>query len=66
MIVHQIQMPLWRDIQDHFLPLDHEDHPELRDTPLCGPDDIATSSSLWLALVNALQTRSTLNWYFSP
>ena len=22
-----------------FLPLDHEDHPELDESPLCGPDD---------------------------
>ena len=24
-----------------FSPLDHEDHPELDDSPLCSPDDIA-------------------------
>ena len=29
-----------------FSPLDHEDHPELDDTPLCGPDDITKFQSL--------------------
>ena len=29
-----------------FSPLDHEDHPELGDSPLCGPDDIAKFQSL--------------------
>ena len=27
-------------------PLNHEDHPELNDTPLCGPDDMAKFQSL--------------------
>ena len=29
-----------------FSPLDHKDHPELDNTPLCGPDDIAKFQSL--------------------
>ena len=29
-----------------FSPLDHEDHPELNDSPLCGPDDTAKFQSL--------------------
>ena len=29
-----------------FSPLDHEDHPELDDSPLCGPDDTAKFQSL--------------------
>ena len=29
-----------------FSPLDHKDHPELDDTPLCGPDDTAKPQSL--------------------
>ena len=30
----------------YFSPLDHEDHPELDDTALCGPDDTAKFQSL--------------------
>ena len=29
-----------------FSPLDHDDHPDLDDSPLCGPDDIAKFQSL--------------------
>ena len=29
-----------------FSPLDHEDHPELDDSPLCGPDDTLKFQSL--------------------
>ena len=29
-----------------FSPLDHEEHPELNDLPLCGPDDVAKFQSL--------------------
>ena len=29
-----------------FSPLDHDNHPELDDSPLCGPDDIAKFQSL--------------------
>ena len=29
-----------------FSPLDHEDHPKLDDSPLCGPDDTAMFQSL--------------------
>ena len=29
-----------------FSPLDHDDHPELDDSPLCSPDDIAKFQSL--------------------
>ena len=32
--------------QKVFLPLDHEDHPKLDDSPLCGPDDTAKFQSL--------------------
>ena len=53
----------------YFAPLDHEDHPELDDSPLCGPDDTAKYQSLigpcqwmvslcWLDIVHALMSLS--------
>ena len=39
-----------------FSPMDHDDHPELDDSPLCGPDNIAKFQSLigacqWMILL---------------
>ena len=53
----------------YFALLDHEDHPKLDDSPLCGPDDTAKYQSLigacqwmvslcWLDIVHALMSLS--------
>ena len=50
-----------------FSPLDHRDHPELDDTPLCGPDDIANFQSLigacqWIISLGRFDIAHTALW----
>ena len=54
-----------------FLPLDHDDHPELDNSLLCGPDDIAKFQLLigacqWLILLccfDITQAIMSLSWF---
>ena len=45
-VVFLIRIFVWGAAKDLLSPLDHEDHPKLDDSPLCGPDDTAKFQSL--------------------
>ena len=46
MPVYQFESLFGEQPKTCFSPLDHEDHPELDDSPLCGPDDMSKIQSL--------------------
>ncbi len=54
-LVHQYELTFGEKPTDAFSPMDKDDHPELDESPLCGPDDTAKFQSIIGALQWTIQ-----------